>query len=110
LKQLIIALVWTVLMLFSGWKINTYYSGYQENLKNEVTEVVKQGLADIQAQQAKDLISTLKSIQELDKPVQSELTTIVKQPIYVTQCIDDDGLKLLKDYKDKSNALRTKKD
>lgn len=41
-------LLYTVLMLFSGWQIHTYYVGYQENQAAQVQKIVKDGISEFQ--------------------------------------------------------------
>lgn len=106
IKGIVIFILWTTVSIFGGWKINTYYQGYQNNLKAEVTQVVKDSINDMQADNARQLASTIQGIKDLDVRVVRESKTIVERPIYQNQCIDEDGIKLLKDFKDKSNALR----
>lgn len=108
LKIILIFIIWTSISIFGGWKINTYYQGYQNNLKAEVTQTIKDGISDMQSKQAQQLVSTINDLKSLDVRVIKESKTIIERPIYQTQCIDEDGLKKLQEYKDKSNAIRTK--
>ena len=107
-KQIIIALLVIVLSVFAGWKLNTYYTGYQDNLKNEVTQTVQQGLRDIQQNQAKLLTDKLDELANQPFKIQKEKETILNQPIYSTQCIDQKGIDLLKKNQEMLNETRNK--
>lgn len=108
LKIISIFLLWTAISIFGGWKVNTYYQGYQNNLKQEVTQTIKDSISDMQAGNAKQLTSTLNELKGLDIRVIKESKTIIERPIYQNQCMDEDGLSKLKQYKEKSNEIRTK--
>lgn len=107
-KSIIIFIIVVVLSIFSGWKLNTYYTGYQTSLKQEVTQVVEQGLRDIQQNQAKVLTDKLNELNNQPFKIQKEKETIVERPIYSQQCIDNDGINLLKKNQENLNETRNK--
>lgn len=108
LKIVGVFLLWSSICLFGGWKINTYYTGYQTSLKQEVTQVVEQGMRDIQFNQAELLTGKIDEIMKQDFKVQKEKETIIERPIYSQQCIDNDGINLLKQNQEKYNEIRKK--
>lgn len=98
-----------LLSVFSGWKANTYYTGYEMNLEKNVTASIKKEISDMQYQQAEQLTAKLSELKDQDFKVLRESQTIIERPIYSQQCIDQEGIELLKRYKEASNALRNKK-
>ncbi len=107
-KSIIIFIIVVSISVFSGWKLNTYYTGYQTSLKQEVTQVVEQGLRDIQQNQAKVLTDKLNELNNQPFKIQKEKETIVERPIYSQQCIDNDGINLLKKNQENLNETRNK--
>lgn len=104
-KAIIVIVLFSV---FSGWKANTYYTGYEMNLEKNVTASIKKEISDMQYQQAELLTTKLTELKEQDFKVLKESKTIIERPIYSKECIDQDGIDLLKQYKEASNAIREK--
>lgn len=107
-KQIIIALIVIVLSVFSGWKLNTYYTGYQLSQTQEVQKIVDDGMRNIQQNQAKVLQDKLDELKNQPFKIQKEKETILNQPIYSTQCIDQKGIELLKKNQEQLNETRNK--
>lgn len=104
------ALILVVLLsVFSGWKANTYYRGYEMNQEQKITASIKKEISDMQYKQAEQLTAKLNELKGQDFKILKESQTIIERPIYSQQCIDQDGIGLLKKYKEVSNALRNKK-
>lgn len=95
--------------LFCGWKANTYYRGYEMNLERNITESIHKEISDMQYKQAEQLTEKLNELNDQDFKVLRESKTIIERPIYSQECIDQDGIDLLKQYKGASNAIRKKK-
>lgn len=98
-------LLYTVLMLFSGWQIHTYYVGYQENQAAQVQKIVKDGISEFQKNQAQGLADTLGLLDKAKVNVTTKEKTIINQPIYLEKCMDQPGVDLLKDYKEASAEI-----
>lgn len=94
--------LYTVLMVFGGWKVHTYYDGYQANLDQKVELIVKEGISTYQRTQAqgledqKDLLASAKTNTIIKEK------TVLQQPIYMQQCMDQAGVDLLKEYRQQS--------
>lgn len=101
-------IVIVLLSVFAGWKANTYYTVYEMNLEKNVTASIKKEISDMQYQQAELLTTKLTELKEQDFKVLKESKTIIERPIYSKECIDQDGIDLLKQYKEASNAIREK--
>lgn len=100
--------LWTTLSIYGGWKVNTYYTGYQNNLKQEVTRVIEDGMRNIQIDQAKVLTDKLDELKKQDFKILKEKQTIIEKPIYSQKCFDDDGIELLKKNQERLNEIRNK--
>lgn len=99
-------LLFTVLMLFSGWQIRTYYDGYQQNIAEQVQKVVDNGISTFQRNQAQGLEDIKGNLKDVKTNTIVKESTIVNRPIYMQQCIDQDGVDLLQQYKDDSIKVR----
>ena len=102
----IVALIYTLLILIGGWKLNTYYTGYQLNKQHEVEVIVKEGMNKIQEKNASQLTELQNQLNNLKPGVIERQNTIIKQPIYSNTCIDQSGADSLSDYKKLSNEKR----
>jgi predicted negative regulator of RcsB-dependent stress response len=104
----ITVLVLMFAMLFGGWKANDVYHGYKDNLNAQITKQFEQGLSDIQAQGAKNLIETQELIkQNKAQIIEKEVPYIVEKKVYSNQCFDETGVAVLKKLKDESAKRRT---
>ncbi|AFC21610.1 Rz-like spanin [Cronobacter phage vB_CsaM_GAP32] len=97
--------LYTVLMVFGGWKVHTYYVGYQQNLEAKVEQVVKDGISTYQRNQAQGLEDTKNLLKDAKTNTIIKESTIVNRPIYMQQCIDQAGVDLLKQYREDSKNI-----
>ncbi len=98
-------LLYTVLMVFGGWKIHTYYDGYQQNLEAKVQQVIDNGISTFQRNQAQGLEDTKNLLDSAKTNTIIKEKTIVNRPIYMQQCIDQAGVDLLKQYREESKDI-----
>lgn len=104
--------LYTVLMIFGGWKVHTYYDGYQANLDHKVELIVKEGISTYQRAQAQGLEDQKKLLEGTKTNTIIKEKTILQQPIYLQQCMDQAGVDLLKEYRKQSADIingKTKK-
>ncbi|QOI71642.1 putative membrane protein [Erwinia phage pEa_SNUABM_47] len=97
-------LLYTVLMLFSGWQVHTYYVGYQQNIEQKIEKIVDNGIRNYQQNQAKGLEDTKSLLDNARVNTIIKEPTIINRPIYMQQCMDQAGVDLLKQYKLDSKA------
>lgn len=101
------AVMCLMLSFTAGWKVHSYYVGYQQNIENTVKKEVQRGIDDMQRQNAQSLIDTQKKLDNLkSKTIIEKVPQIIDRPIYLQSCIDEDGVKILKQYKEESNKIR----
>lgn len=104
----IAVLVLMFALLFGGWKANDVYHGYKDNLNAQITKKFEDGISDLQAQGAKNLIETQELIkQNKAQIIEKEVPYVVVKKVYSNQCFDDDGVGVLQKLKDTSSARRT---
>lgn len=90
-----------------GWKVHSYYVGYQLNIERTVKEQIEEGLTQIQRDNAQSLLETQKKLDGIKSTVVVErIPTIIDRPIYLQRCLDEDGANILRDYKRESNKAR----
>lgn len=89
-------------MLFAGWRVHTYYTGYQQSLEDKVQQVISSGISDYQRNQAQGLEDTQKLLSNLKANTIIKEPTIINRPIYSQPCMDQDGADLLKQNKEDS--------
>ncbi|SOK58431.1 hypothetical protein [Yersinia phage fHe-Yen9-04] len=99
-------ILYTVLMLFSGWQVRTYYDGYQQNIVEKVQKVVDTGVSTMQRNQAQGFENIKVNLKEANNKTIIKEPTIVNRIIYAQQCIDQDGVDLLQQYKQESINIR----
>lgn len=98
---IILFLLYSVLMVFGGWKLNTYYTGYQSSIEQRIEKKVDDGLRNIEQQGAQNLKQTQDLIQNKQKDViTKEIPLIIDRPIYLNGCLDQDGVDALQRLKD----------
>lgn len=108
MKAVLAVVVWSVLMIGAGWQINTYYTGYQLNIKKDIEKMVDDGFKKAQREQAKQLDEKLNEIMKQPFKIQKEKETIITNPVYSTECIDEEGVKLLQKNGRELNEIRKK--
>lgn len=104
--------LYTVLMIFGGWKVHTYYDGYQANLDHKVELIVKEGISTYQRAQAQGLEDQKNLLEGAKTNTIIKEKTILQQPIYLQQCMDQAGVDLLNEYRKQSADIingKTKK-
>ena len=94
--------LYTAIAMFGGWKIHTYYDGYQSNLDQKVEKIVADGVSKYQSTQAQSLEDQKTLLDSAKTNTIIKEKTILQQPIYMQQCIDQAGVDLLKQYKAES--------
>ena len=93
--QAIIALVLAVACFGGGWKVRDWKAGADERT------AVQQAAADAHrraehADTAAAGYEAAKSTEDVrERVVIKEVTRVVKTPVYLRECIDDDGLRIL---------------
>lgn len=100
--SIIAFILYTMLMMFSGWQIHTYYDGYKQNQEQKVELIIKEGISKYQKEQAQGLADTLNLLKDAKTNTIIKEPTIINRPIYMKQCMDQDGVELLKQYKNNS--------
>ena len=97
--------LYTVLMIFGGWKVHTFYNGYQQSLNDKVELVVREGISTYQRTQAQGLEDTKKLLDGARTNTIIKEPTIINRPIYMQECMDQDGVDLLKQYRNESKNI-----
>jgi len=93
--QLIIALVLAVACFGGGWKVRAWKAGADERAATE------QAVADAKrrskdADTAAAFYEKSKATQDVrERIVVKEVTRVVEKPVYLRECLDDDGLRIL---------------
>ena len=110
-KQIIIFVVYSLFLVLAGWKANTYYTGYKLSQQQKLEKIVQDGLSKIQQDNAKHYEDVQ---QELDKKkteiIEKKIPVIVDRPIYMNNCVDQEGVDALQKYKQESqDIIRGKK-
>lgn len=104
--------LYTIVMVFGGWKVHTYYNGYQESLDQKVEKIVDAGISKYQSAQAQGLEDQKDLLADAKTNTIIKEKTILQQPIYLQQCMDQAGVDLLKEYRQNSadiiNGKKTK--
>jgi hypothetical protein len=95
-------LLYTVLTIFGGWQIHTYYNGYQDSLDQKVQKIVDEGISVYQRNQAQGLQDQKDLLSDARVNTIIKEKTILAKPIYLQQCMDQAGVDLLKQYKQES--------
>lgn len=91
----------------AGIKVHSYYVGYQQNIDRTIKDSVDKGMREIQRNNADNLADTQRKLDGLKGNTTIEkIPTIVDRPIYLQYCGDEDGAKVLRDYKEQSNRVR----
>lgn len=99
--------LYTVLLIFGGWQIHTYYNGYQDSLDQKVQKIVDDGISDYQRNQAQGLEDQKKLLKNSISNAIRKENDILNKPIYMQQCMDQFGMELLKKYKQESSNIIT---
>lgn len=94
--------LYTAVMVFGGWKVHSYYVGYQESLDQKVEKIVDAGITKYQSAQAQGLEDQKDLLDGAKTNTIIKEKTILQQPIYLQQCIDQAGVDLLKEYRKNS--------
>lgn len=92
----------------SGWKANTYYTGYQQSIEQQIAKQVDVALDKMQQENAKNYIETKKIMEDNAKVIETKVPYIVERKVYKNVCLDEDGVKILNDLKQNSQAMRNK--
>jgi len=104
--------LYTIIMVFGGWKVHTYYDGYKESLDQKVEKIVDAGISKYQSAQAQGLEDQKDLLADAKTNTIIKEKTILQQPIYLQQCMDQAGVDLLKEYRQQSadiiNGKKTK--
>jgi len=104
--------LYTIIMVFGGWKVHTYYDGYKESLDQKVEKIVDAGISKYQSAQAQGLEDQKDLLADAKTNTIIKEKTILQQPIYLQQCMDQAGVDLLKEYRQNSadiiNGKKTK--
>ncbi len=88
------------LCVLGGWKLNTYYTGYQTSIEQKIEKQVDTALDNIQQNQAKNLVETQELIKKGSAQiVETKVPVIIERKIYQNICLDEDGVKVLEDLK-----------
>ena len=117
MKELLLAFaqpIATILLMllcaFGGWKLNTYYTGYQDSINQKIEKQVSDGLSRIEQQGAKNLNDTLLELKNRKvEIVTKEVPKFIDRPVYQNVCIDEDGVTTLQNLKNASTSARQEK-
>lgn len=102
-------LLYTVLTVFGGWQMHTYYDGYQQNIEAKVEKIVDEGITRFQRNQAQGLEDTKNLLEQARTNTIIKEPTIINRPIYMQQCMDQAGVDLLKQYREDSKNIINEK-
>lgn len=92
----------------AGWKANTYYTGYQESIEQQIAKKVDIALDKMQQENAKSYLETKKIMEDNTKVIETKVPYIVEREVYKNVCLDEDGVKVLNELKQNSKAARNK--
>lgn len=103
-----ISVLLIVLTVFiGGWKANTYYSGYQQNLERDKQEVVNTALERIEREHAKNLAEYKKMLQDRKvEVVKVDVPKIVEKKVYKNICFEEEGVNKLEAERDYAKKVR----
>lgn len=105
-------ILYSIVLVFGGWKVHTYYDGYKESLDQKVEKIVDAGISKYQSAQAQGLEDQKDLLADAKTNTIIKEKTILQQPIYLQQCMDQAGVDLLKEYRQNSadiiNGKKTK--
>lgn len=104
-KYPIIFFVFMGLAFYSGWKVNSYYVGYQQNLEKIVQESIDKGVTEFQKKQAQGLEDSKNILNNLETKTIYKENTIINQPIYSNECMDQAGVDIVEGYKKESSFI-----
>ncbi|EHU8780782.1 hypothetical protein N0S44_000013 [Escherichia coli] len=92
----------------AGWKANTYYTGYQESIEQQIAKKVDIALDKMQQENTKSYLETKKIMEDNTKVIETKVPYIVEREVYKNVCLDEDGVKVLNELKQNSKAARNK--
>ncbi|UYE98587.1 structural protein [Xanthomonas phage XbC2] len=105
-------ILYSIILVSGGWKVHTYYDGYKESLDQKVEKIVDAGISKYQSAQAQGLEDQKGLLADAKTNTIIKEKTILQQPIYLQQCMDQAGVDLLKEYRQNSadiiNGKKTK--
>ncbi|HHT8265837.1 TPA: hypothetical protein ACT2UD_004729 [Escherichia coli] len=93
---------------YAGWEANTYYSGYQLSIEQQIAKKVDTALDKMQQENAKNYLETKKIMEDNAKVIETKVPFIVEREVYKNVCLDEDGVKVLNELKQNSQAARNK--
>jgi hypothetical protein len=97
--------LYTVLTVFAGWQVHTYYNGYQDSLNQKVEKIVNDGISDYQRKQAQGFEDQKALLAGAATNTIIREKTILEKPIYLQKCMDQDGVDELTRYKQESALI-----
>ncbi len=107
LRQILGTVLLVFALVYGGWYGHGVYDGYLENQAKSVQEIVKDGMKSIEDRNSKDLEGLKTDMGNLKtNTIEKQIPIIVNNPIYKEVCTDANGIDLLQQYKDQSNAIR----
>lgn len=94
-------------MFAGGWKANTVYNGYQQNLLQQTKDQVDKALRDVQREHAKNLIEVKELLANRETEViKVDVPKIIEKKVYYNLCLEEEGVKKLQYEKDLARKLR----
>lgn len=98
-KPVLIILAMGFCVVF-GWKANTYYTGYELSITQNIEKKVDDAIDKMQQESAKNLIETQKTIKDnATKIVETKVPIIIEKKVYQNVCLDEDGVQVLRELK-----------
>jgi hypothetical protein len=103
---LITALVGLALGSAGGWQVHAWKAGADERDRLEKTAQAGRDDAKRMDRAAEKFETAQSQAQRREAHVIQEVIRVIEKPVYRERCLDDDGLRLLADDIDASNARR----
>lgn len=102
----IIGVLYSALMIFGGWKAHVWYTGYETAKLDKIEKVVNTQNTELVAGIATQFEEQKQVLQAASDDITAKMKNVTINKIYTNQCLDQNGVDLLKELKDKGNATR----
>lgn len=91
----------------AGWKTNTIYTGYKESIELKIEKKVDTALDKMQQKAAQSLAQTQDILsKQKAEVIETKVPIIIEKKVYDNTCLEQDGVGVLSDLKEKSRITR----
>ena len=96
--QLITGAVAVAIVFGSGWQARSWYEDSKDLAEKEATDKAIEAFEKYESKVAATVEEKLRGLKANERIIEKWRTEVVDRPIYHVDCIDDDGLRLIKSY------------